>query len=170
MVKQLNNSNNLATLTNQQIQQISNFYNSSNSANQQKMRPEQIKLVKKTWKILMGINPVIIGDAFYSKLFADHPTLRKLFPLDMNQQYVKLVDMLSSIIMNLDHPNIDSADITAMSKRHIGYGVKPEHYAMVGTALIWTLKKGLGTDWNQETEDAWTNCYKSLADVMIQNS
>ncbi|MBK9254865.1 MAG: hemoglobin [Saprospiraceae bacterium] len=134
------------------------------------MKAEHIKLVKKTWKILMGVDPAIIGDAFYSKLFADQPAIRKLFPSDMNKQYIKLVDMLSSIIMNLDQPESFSADIVAMSKRHTGYGVRPAHYAMVGAALLWTLKQGLGTEWNQEIEDAWTSCYTSLAEVMIQNS
>jgi len=134
------------------------------------MKPEQIKLVKKTWKILMGIDPRIIGDAFYTKLFTDHPSIRKLFPSDMNQQYIKLVDMLSSIIMNLDHPNIDNSDIVAMSKRHTGYGVKPAHYEMVGNALLWTLQKGLGAEWNQDVENAWISCYQSLAKVMMENS
>ena len=134
------------------------------------MKPEQIKLVKRSWKILMAIDPKIIGDAFYSKLFTDNPGIRKLFPSDMNKQYVKLVDMLSSIIMNLDQPESVSADIVAMSKRHTGYGVKPAHYALVGTALLWTLKQGLGTDWNQDIEDAWNNCYRHFAETMIKNS
>ena len=135
-----------------------------------KMKPEQIKLVKKTWKILMGINPKIIGDAFYSKLFTDHPAIRKLFPSDMNQQYIKLVDMLTSIIMNLDHLESVSEEIIAMSNRHTGYGVKPAHYEMVGSALLWTLQKGLGAEWSDDIENAWIACYQSLADTMIQNS
>ncbi|MFZ1559325.1 MAG: globin domain-containing protein [Saprospiraceae bacterium] len=134
------------------------------------MKPEQIKLVKKTWKILMGINPKIIGDAFYSKLFTDHPAIRKLFPSDMNQQYIKLVDMLTSIIMNLDHLESVSEEIIAMSNRHTGYGVKPAHYEMVGSALLWTLQKGLGAEWSDDIENAWIACYQSLADTMIQNS
>ena len=134
------------------------------------MKPEQIKLVKKTWKILMGINPKIIGDAFYSKLFTDHPAIRKLFPSDMNQQYIKLVDMLTSIIMNLDHLESVSEEIIAMSNRHTGYGVKPAHYEMVGSALLWTLQKGLGAEWSNDIENAWIACYQSLADTMIQNS
>lgn len=135
-----------------------------------KMKPEQIKLVKKTWKILMGINPKIIGDAFYSKLFTDHPAIRKLFPSDMNQQYIKLVDMLTSIIMNLDHLESVSEEIIAMSNRHTGYGVKPAHYEMVGSALLWTLQKGLGAEWSNDIENAWIACYQSLADTMIQNN
>lgn len=135
-----------------------------------KMKPEQIKLVKKTWKILMGINPKIIGDAFYSKLFTDHPAIRKLFPSDMNKQYIKLVDMLTSIIMNLDHLESVSEEIIAMSNRHTGYGVKPAHYEMVGSALLWTLQKGLGAEWSDDIENAWIACYQSLADTMIQNN
>ncbi len=134
------------------------------------MKPEQIKLVKKTWKILMGVDPAIIGDAFYSKLFSDHPYIRKLFPKDMNQQYIKLVEMLTSIIMNLENSETVSPDIEAMAKRHTAYGVKPVHYEMVGTALLWTLKQGLGTEWNHDIENAWIECYTSLSDVMIQNS
>lgn len=134
------------------------------------MRSEHIRLVKKTWKILMGVDPKFIGDAFYSKLFAEQPAIRKMFPSDMNQQYIKLVDMLSSIIINLDQPNLDNSGMVAMSKRHTGYGVKPEHYAMVGAALIWTLKKGLGTEWNVDVEEAWSSCYQSLSDVMRENS
>lgn len=137
---------------------------------QQVMNAEQIKLVKKTWKILMRVNPAIIGDAFYSKLFSDQPAIRKLFPSDMNKQYIKLVDMLSSIIMNLDQPESVSTDIVAMSKRHTGYRVKPAHYVMIGDALLWTLKQGLGAEWNQEIEDAWRACYETLAYAMINDS
>lgn len=117
----------------------------------------------------MSIDPKIIGDAFYSKLFADHPALRKMFPTEMDKQYIKLVDMLSSIIMSLDQIESVSANIVAMSKRHNGYGVKAHHYTMVGNALLWTLRKGLGAEWNQDVESAWNSCYQSLANVMIEN-
>ena len=119
----------------------------------------------------MGVDPKIIGDAFYSKLFADHPALRKMFPTDMEKQYVKLVDMLTSIIMHLDyHTNVDMDKLTEISKKHVAYGVKTVHYDMVGNALLWTLKKGLGFEWSQDVNDAWTECYRSLAREMLQKS
>jgi hemoglobin-like flavoprotein len=133
------------------------------------MTPGQIKLVKKTWKILMGVEPKIIGDAFYSKLFTDYPELRKMFPSDMEKQYVKLVDMLSSAIMNLDYHSSEKMDNPVdMSKRNVGYGVKPVHYDMIANALLWTLKKGLGSEWNRDVNDAWTECYRSLAKELLQ--
>lgn len=33
-----------------------------------------------------------------------------------------------------------------LGRRHVGYGVLPRHYATVGDALLWTLKRGLGQD------------------------
>lgn len=49
------------------------------------MTPAQIKIVKKTWQILRRISPVVVADAFYSKLFLDHPELRRMFPNDMDE-------------------------------------------------------------------------------------
>ena len=127
----------------------------------------QIQLVKKTWKILRGVDPALIGDVFYSKLFADNPSFRMMFPKDLSVQYKKLVDTLSAIVARLDDLSVITDDITAMAKRHTGYGVEPAHYTKVGEALIWTLRHGLGNEWNTATEEAWVGCYTTLSETMI---
>jgi hemoglobin-like flavoprotein len=134
------------------------------------MTEDQIALIKKTWRLFRDINPVLIGDTFYSKLFADNPALRKLFPKYMNEQYKKLIDMLSTIVARLDHLEDLSEEIAAMARRHVQYGVKPEYYKPVGTALLWTLQKGLNKDWTEEVKEAWTECYNTLANTMIKAS
>jgi hemoglobin-like flavoprotein len=130
----------------------------------------QILLVKKTWKAFRGISPATVGDLFYAKLFSDNPTLRKMFPKDMEQQYQKLIDMLNAIVIRLDKLDELTEEISAMAQRHVQYGVRPAHYKLVGTALLWTLQKGLGNDWNEEVKNAWATCYKILADTMISSS
>jgi hemoglobin-like flavoprotein len=130
----------------------------------------QIALVKRSWKTFRGVDPQLIGDIFYSKLFADNPSLKKMFPQKMGEQYKKLIDMLSTIVARLDHPDELSAEIAALAGRHVNYGVRPGHYRLVGNALLWTLKNGLGKDWTPETEKAWTTCYNLLADTMINAS
>ena len=133
------------------------------------MTDEQIQLIKKSWKKFRGVNPALVGDLFYSKLFIDNPSLRKMFPTDMEKQYEKLIDMLNAIVIRLDKLQEMSAEIQAMAQRHIGYGVKPAHYKLVGNALLWTLEKGLGDDWTQDVKNAWTACYTLLADTMIKS-
>lgn len=125
------------------------------------MTADQIKLVKKSWRIMMGIDPVLMGETFYGKLFNDHPELRHYFPRDMEEQYLKLTDMLSSIILRLDRH--DNSALVEMGKRHVGYGVSPAHYNMVGKAMLWMLSKALGSEWDQATEEAWIQCYTELA-------
>ncbi len=128
------------------------------------MTTDEIKLVKRSWKILMGVDPSLLGETFYSKLFADHPELRSLFPKDMKEQYIKLTEMMSSIIMRLDHPDIGA--MTEMGARHIKYGVKQAHYKMVGEAMLWMLSKALGSEWNTPTAAAWIQCYQELTKAM----
>jgi hemoglobin-like flavoprotein len=132
------------------------------------MTQEQILLVKKSWRLFRNIDPAIVGDLFYSKLFADNPSVKKMFPTDMRLQYVKLIDMLSSIVSRLEQLDTVSEEIAAMARRHVKYGVRPAHYKLVGKALMWTLEKGLGNDWNDDLKEAWHNCYSLLSTTMIE--
>ena len=47
------------------------------------------------------------------------------------------------------------------------YGVKAEHYAPVGEALLWTLERGLGADWTPQLATAWGDAYGVLSGFMI---
>lgn len=132
------------------------------------MAPAQIQLVKKSWRMLRNVPPDVVADAFYSKLFLDHPELRRMFPKNMGEQHQKLMDMLSSMVVRLDDFQNFKTEILAMGRRHEGYGVHPKHYAMVGAALLWTLQQGLGNDWNDETAEAWAACYDMIASQMTQ--
>lgn len=132
------------------------------------MTEAEIRLVKQSWRTLRAIDPKIVGDLFYSKLFMANPSLRNMFPKKMDDQYRKLMDMLSIIIARLDHIDELNEDIAAMARRHVHYGVRPAHYKLVGNALLWTLRQGLGQDWTLEVEQAWTKCYSNLADTMMR--
>ena len=134
------------------------------------MTQEQVLLVQKTWKLFRDIKPEFIGDVFYSKLFTDMPSLKKMFKTPMTSQYKKLTDMLSMIVGRLHNLPEITEDIRQMAKRHVGYGVKKEHYKIVTDALMWTLEQGLGPDWNEEVKESWTTCYKILSDIMIEAS
>lgn len=127
----------------------------------------EVSLIKKSWNQVRNIDPVAVGDAFYTKLFFEHPELRKMFPGEMDVQYIKLMDMLNTMVTHLDKLDELTGDIIAMAKRHEGYGVKPEHYEPVGQALLWTLKTGLGAEWTEELKEAWTKCYGIVANAMI---
>lgn len=132
------------------------------------MTAEQIALVKKSWKVFRDIDPVLIGDVFYSKLFLEVPQVKHLFKTSRDVQSRKLIDMLSVIVGRLDRLDEITEDLRQLAIRHVKYGAKPEHYKAIGRTLTWTLKQGLGVDWTPELEEAWTSCYKTLSDAMIK--
>jgi len=75
--------------------------------------------------------------------------------------------MISYVIAKLDNLEEIAGEVGKLAVRHSAYGVRAEHYAMVGEALLWTLEKGLQESWNAETEEAWTVCYRILSNAMI---
>jgi len=134
------------------------------------MTREQILLVKKTWNIFREIDPVLVGDVFYSKLFFDMPYLEKLFHTPREEQSRKLIEMLSIIVGRLDNLDELTEEIKQLAIRHVQYGVKEPHYKAVGTALLWTLQQGLGKDWDEGVKEAWASCFNILSTTMINAS
>ncbi|UFH57540.1 globin domain-containing protein [Spirosoma sp. KNUC1025] len=131
------------------------------------MTDQQIQIVKKTWRLLRGVDPHLLGDVFYRRLFMEFPGVRLLFKGPMDAQYEKFVAMLSFIVARIDRPDALLDEVVDLAKRHEGYGVKPFHYQLVGEALLWTLEQGLGREWNEEVRQAWRACYDSLTRSML---
>jgi hemoglobin-like flavoprotein len=112
----------------------------------------------------------LAADLFYDRLFEIAPALRPLFPEDMRDQKRKLFVMIATAVQGLRDLDRLLPLVKALGARHAGYGVKPEHYAIVGQALIWTLARGLGPAFTPQVEWAWTRVYAVLATVMQQGA
>jgi len=107
---------------------------------------------------------------FYDRLFALDPSLRPLFKSDLGEQKTKLMKMIGAAVNGLDDLSALVPVVQSLGRRHVGYGVKPEHYVTVGSALLWTLKQGLGDAFGRDNEAAWTQVYGVLADTMKESA
>jgi hemoglobin-like flavoprotein len=103
---------------------------------------------------------------FYRRLFEIDPELRRMFPADMAAQHRKLAQMLTAAVKGLDHLDRLVPVVQDLGRRHVGYGVTDAHYDTVGSALLWTLEKGLGSAFTPDMKDAWATVYGLLATVM----
>jgi len=129
------------------------------------MNPEEVKLVKESWAKVAPIADVA-AELFYGKLFELDPSVKPLFKGSMIEQGRKLMAMLTMAVNSLDNLESIVPAIQAMGKRHVGYGVKDEHYDTVGEALIWTLGQGLKDDFTEEAKTAWVGVYTLVATTM----
>jgi hemoglobin-like flavoprotein len=130
------------------------------------MTPKQIQLVKSSFAKIAPVKDHTAA-LFYRRLFEFDPDLRALFRGDMATQGAKLMAALGAVVASLDQLASVMPAVRQLGRRHAAYGVRPEHYATVGEALIWTLEQGLGADFTPATRRAWTDAYASLAWAMI---
>lgn len=129
------------------------------------MTPEQVKLVQQSFK---KVEPIAdqAADLFYGRLFETAPAVRPMFAEDLTSQKEKLMRMLASAVNNLHRVETIRPALEELGRKHVGYGVKPEQYDIVGATLLWTLEQGLGEAFDPDVEDAWKATYGLLADVM----
>lgn len=130
------------------------------------MTPEQIQLVRSSFAKVAAIQDEA-AVLFYRRLFELDPSLRPLFKGDMTAQGARLMAALRGIVGSLDQLERVLPALRELGRRHAAYGVRPEHYATVGEALIWTLEQGLGAAFTRETRRAWIDAYARLAWTMI---
>ncbi|WP_316231351.1 globin family protein [Bradyrhizobium sp. SZCCHNR1051] len=130
------------------------------------MTPSQIALVQDSFAKVAPISDQAAG-IFYDRLFEVAPQVRPMFPDDLTEQRKKLMATLAVVVNGLANLPAILPAASALAKRHVDYGAKPEHYPVVGSALLWTLEKGLGEAWTPEVAEAWTAAYGTLSGFMI---
>ncbi|WP_018259459.1 globin domain-containing protein [Methylobacterium sp. WSM2598] len=133
------------------------------------MNPDAIAIIRFGFRHLAA-EPDHLAVNFYARLFDLGPSLRPLFNDDLTRQGRKLVAMLAQVVQGLDRLGTIVADVRALGRRHVGYGVVPAHYATVGAALLSTLADRLGATFDAEARSARTQAYTLLAEVMLEAS
>src|ERR1044071_3525987 len=133
------------------------------------MNPTQIKLVQDSFAKVAPISEQA-AVIFYDRLFEVAPSVKAMFPIDMTEQRKKLMATLAVVVNGLSNLEAVLPAASALAKRHVSYGAKPEHYPVVGGALLWTLEKGLGEAWTPDVAAAWTAAYGTLSGYMISEA
>jgi hemoglobin-like flavoprotein len=104
---------------------------------------------------------------FYGRLFDMAPELRPLFRGDMRVQGAKLIAAITTVVDGLGSIDAILPAVQTLARRHVAYGVEPQHYSTVGAALLWTLEQGLGDAFTPEVSAAWAAAYGALSQTMI---
>jgi hemoglobin-like flavoprotein len=130
------------------------------------MDSTQIALVQATWPDVAAVADSA-AQIFYARLFAINPEASALFAAaDMRKQRDKLMITLNEIVRDLSDPERLNVQLEQLGQRHVAYGVRPEHYDMVGDALIWMLEKVLDAKFTPDVASAWQAAYGLIAQKM----
>ena len=130
------------------------------------MRKDQISLVQKSWQDIEAVSDQA-ATIFYARLFAIAPGTAELFAAtDMRSQRDKLMLTLKRIVAQLSEPEVGDLQLEELGRRHAAYGVRPEHYQLVGEALMWMLEQVLHPKFNAKLSAAWAATYTLVAKRM----
>ena len=129
-----------------------------------KLAPNDIALVRTT-RTALSQDAAALAALFYGNLFAADPTIRRMFPHDLQDQGRKLMATLAVAIDALENWDRLAPVLAALARRHLGYGVEPFHYATVSQAFLATLEQA-GVD--DTTRAAWRRAMAALTGYMIE--
>lgn len=107
------------------------------------------------------------AEFFYAALFTLDPSLRAMFPAAMGGQRDKLLAALGYIVSNVDDGDTLVAFVKELGADHRRFEVRPEHYPVVGQALLHTLARSLRDSWTEQLAADWAEAYGVVSSVML---
>jgi hemoglobin-like flavoprotein len=131
------------------------------------MRQGQVELIRARFGEVL-----LAGDSasaiFYDRLFELAPETRALFANDLAQQGRLLIATLAKVVTGLSHQREVLPALRELAIRHVAYGARVEHYAIVGEALIWMVGRVSVPRFDPAIEMAWRAAYDLVAQTMIE--
>lgn len=106
--------------------------------------------------------------SFYQRLFSYYPEVASLFAYtEMKRQESSLMATLAAVVAGVERGDNLVPTVQKLGTKHYHYGVKPEHYPLVGSVLLETFNEYLGQDFTAQMQDAWNQAYELISEQMI---
>lgn len=110
-------------------------------------------------------------DSFYRRVLTMAPHLAPLFAgTDLTDQKKKLLTTLVLLRKSLRNLDAIVPALESLGARHERYGVRPEHYPIVGAALLETMAEIGGPAWQPGYTVAWTDAYEIVQEAMLRGA
>jgi len=105
---------------------------------------------------------------FYDKLLAEFPQTKALFASsNVQEQQKMLLGTLTLLIQNRRKPDVLADALYGLGQCYNTYGVRPEHYPIIGAVLLETFAVFLGERWTPELGGAWAEAYQAICTLIL---
>lgn len=108
---------------------------------------------------------------FYEILFETYPDARPLFEkTDWERQYKSLMGTIAVVVAGVERGDNLTPTLRSLGEKHRHYGTAPEHYPVVGAALLAAFKDQLNTNFTPAMHEAWEGALAVISSEMIQGA
>ncbi|WP_445945389.1 NO-inducible flavohemoprotein [Shewanella sp.] len=128
-----------------------------------------ITIIKSTIPLLEQAGPELTK-YFYQRMFNQHPELQHIFNMShqhSGRQQVALFEALAAYAKNIDNLAALTTAVERIANKHTTFNIQADHYAIVGTHLIETLRELAPEAFTADVEAAWAAAYQFLAQIFI---
>jgi NAD(P)H-flavin reductase/hemoglobin-like flavoprotein len=109
-----------------------------------------------------------LASHFYALLFLEDPALRDLFPPMMDAHRDRLITALIALVHQAHDTEAMDEYVRQLGRDHRRFGVRPEHYTVVGQCLLSTLRRFAGPRWTAEMDGCWYAAFHRVAATMVE--
>ncbi|HEY2792966.1 MAG TPA: globin domain-containing protein [Micromonosporaceae bacterium] len=120
------------------------------------------RLLKESWALVEDQQDKLAG-YFYARIFLSNPQTRELFPVTMEVQRTRMLGAIVTAVQTIDDPERFGEYLRSLGVDHRKFHILPEHFDVVGSALLESLRTFGGEQWSPEYEQAWTDGYALMA-------
>ena len=137
------------------------------------MTPETLQIVKSTAPVVKEKGKEIT-ERMSEIAFNERPEYRRFFenthmksPEEGRKQAAKLAASVYAYASHIDALEKSSDAVEHIANADVNTRVIAEQYPVIGECLLAAMKDVLGNAATPEVMEAWTEAYKSLADIFI---
>lgn len=126
-------------------------------------------LVQSTFDLIASRADAFAAD-FYRCLFAQNPGLESLFTnVEMAAMRTMLMRMIGVTVRGLHNLPELLPKLRDLGLRHVGYGVRPEHFDFIEEALLHALKIHLGEAFSPDVRKGWREVFALIRRAMLSS-
>lgn len=128
-----------------------------------------IEIVKATAPVLEEHGETLTRH-FYKKMFTNNPEVAPFFnPSNQaaGSQQKALAAAICAYAANIDNLEVLGGAVELIAQKHASLRILPEHYPIVGSNLLESIRDVMGEAATEEVLTAWKEAYGFLADIMI---
>ena len=129
--------------------------------------PFDPRLIQESFALVEG-EADKLASHFYALLFLEDPTLRDLFPPMMDAHRDRLITGLITLVHRAHDSEALEEYVRQLGRDHRRFGVRPEHYSVVGQCLLSTLRRFAGPRWTAEMDGCWYAAFQRVAGLMVE--
>ncbi|MGE3106723.1 MAG: globin domain-containing protein [Phycisphaerales bacterium] len=130
------------------------------------MNQEQIQRVRASFDVLTHRVPEL-ADRFHTRLLAQQPMLRAMFPRDLGPHKQDFAAGLRLVVKNLDRMELLTTTLMDIGARQARLGITPQHYGVAREVLISTLREMSGPAWDDLLTRDWTEALSAVVSMMV---